>query len=209
MTLRALWAEGPMLLGALLVQALPGMLGQVATVGALLLLAFRLIWRALRPEAPPWMPGAAFLAFMIRVALALGVWVMLGGLVLVGLEGALELFGVAHVLRSLPALAGAVLIATPLTLALAVAGLAPPLLPAEAPRPGLLDALRPATLWRSALWLLFLVLPACILAFALRLFLPGPLAAAAQTAAVAITTLTLAHLYQGIAQHRPSAAIFA
>ena len=215
MTLRALWAEGPMLLAALLVQALPGAAGQVATVGALLLLAFRLIWRALRSEAPPWMPGAAFLAFMIRVALALGVWVMLGSLAFVGLE----LLWPGRL-----ALIGAGLIATPLTLALAVPGLPPPVLsppvlsppvlppsvlPEFAPRPGLLAALTPAALPRTGLWLGLGVLPVCGLALALWLFLPGPLAVLARTGAVVVTSLTLAHLWRGLAPPKPGAAVFA
>ncbi len=215
MTLRALWAEGPMMVAALLVQALPGVAGQVATVGALLLLAFRLIWRALRSEAPPWMPGAAFLAFMIRVALALGVWVMLGSLAFVGLE----LLWPGRL-----ALIGAGLIATPLTLALAVPGLPPPVLsppvlsppvlppsvlPEFAPRPGLLAALTPAALPRTGLWLGLGVLPVCGLALALWLFLPGPLAVLARTGAVVVTSLTLAHLWRGLAPPKPGAAVFA
>ena len=210
MTLRALWAEGPMMVAALLVQALPGVAGQVATVGALLLLAFRLIWRALRSEAPPWMPGAAFLAFMIRVALALGVWIMLGSLAFVGLE----LLWPGRL-----ALIGAGLIATPLTLALAVPGLPPPVLtpsvltpsvlPELAPRPGLLAALAPAALPRTALWLGLGVLPVCALALALWLFLPGPLAVLARTGAVVVTSLTLAHLWRGLAPPKPGAAVFA
>ena len=210
MTLRALWAEGPMMVAALLVQALPGVAGQVATVGALLLLAFRLIWRALRSEAPPWMPGAAFLAFMIRVALALGVWVMLGSLAFVGLE----LLWPGRL-----ALIGAGLIATPLTLALAVTGLPPPVLtppvlppsvlPEFAPRPGLLAALTPAALPRTGLWLGLGVLPVCGLALALWLFLPGPLAVLVRTGAVAVTSLTLAHLWRGLAPPKPGAAEFA
>ena len=220
MTLRALWAEGPMLLAALLVQALPGAAGQVATLGALMLLAFRLYWRALRGEAPPVWPGAALWGFMIRVALALGVWVMLGSLGFVGLGGALDLAGVAHELRGPLALAGALLVATPLTLALAVTGLPPPLLPPDAlppdalrpdalppdaARPGLLDALKlPATLG----WLLLLVLGVCAMALMAWLVLPAPLAAGVLTGSVALTTLTLAHLWRGVAPPTPGAAVF-
>ncbi|MBL8563791.1 MAG: hypothetical protein JNN06_16090 [Gemmobacter sp.] len=193
-------AEAPMLLAATLAQSLPGAPGQVATAGALLLLAFRLYWRALRGAPPPLMPGAPFLAFMIRVGLALGVWVMLVSLGFVGLKA---------LLPEAPALIGAALLATPLTLALAVTGLAPPLLPADTPRPGLLAALRPPALHRSALWLLLLVLPACGLALAARLLLPGLLAAAALSAALALTILTLAHLWRCLAPPRPGAAIFA
>ena len=208
MTLRALWAEGPMLLAALLVQALPGAAGQVATVGALMLLAFRLYWRALRGEAPPWWPGAALWGFVIRVALALGVWVMLGSLGFVGLGGALDLAGVAHELRGPLALAGALLIATPLTLALAVTGLPPPLLPPDAARPdaarpGLLDALKlPATLS----WLL--LLGVCAMALMAWLVLPAQFAAGVLTGSVALTTLTLAHLWRGVAPPTPGAAVF-
>lgn len=195
-----------MLLAALLVQALPGAAGQVATVGALMLLAFRLYWRALRGEAPPWWPGAALWGFVIRVALALGVWVMLGSLGFVGLGGALDLSGVAQDLRGPLALAGALLIATPLTLALAVTGLPPPLLPADAARPGLLDALKlPATLG----WLLLLVLGVCAMALMAWLVLPAPLAAGALTGSVVLTTLTLAHLWRGVAPPKPGAAVFA
>ena len=194
-----------MLLAALLVQALPGAAGQVATLGALMLLAFRLYWRALRGEAPPGWPGAALWGVMIRVALALGVWVMLGSLGFVGLGGALDLFGVAHELRGPLALAGALLIATPLTLALAVTGLPPPLLPADAARPGLLDALKlPATLG----WLLFLGLTVCAMALMAWLVLPAPLAAGALTGSVVLTTLTLAHLWRRVAPPKPGAAVF-
>ncbi|HRK43857.1 MAG TPA: hypothetical protein PLH11_12540, partial [Gemmobacter sp.] len=136
MTLRPLWAEGPMLLAALLVQAFPGAVGQVATLGALVLLAFRLYWRALRGEAPPWRPGAALWAFMIRVALALGVWVMLGSLGFVGLKMLLLQTGSQSYLPEIIALLGGFMLATLLTLALAVPGLPPPLLPADAARPG-------------------------------------------------------------------------
>lgn len=207
-------AEAPLLLVATLVQALPGALGQVVSLGALWLLAFRLLWRGLRAQAPPSWPGAAGLALLIRMALALGVWVMLVSLGFVGVQTLLAPLQAQSHLPELLALLGGLMLATLLTLALAVPGLPPPLLPPEtAPhhsaRLGLLAALRPGALRRTLGWLLSLVLPACALALALRLFLPGPLASAALTAAVALTSLTLAHLFRGLAPEKPGAAIFA
>ena len=198
--LHALRAELPMLLAATLAQTLPGAAGQIATVGALLVLTFRLYWRVLREETPPLWPGAALFAFMIRVALALGVWVMLVSLGFVG--------GKALLPESM-ALIGAGLIATSLTLGLAVTGLPPPVLPAATPRPGLLAALSPPGLTRTALWVLLVVMPICGVALAMRLLWPGPLVAPAVTAAIALSTLTLAQLWRGLAPPKPGAAIFA
>lgn len=205
----ALRAEAPLLLVATLMQALPGALGQVVSLGALWLLAFRLLWRGLRAQAPPFWPGAAGLALLLRMALALGVWVMLVSLGFVGVQTLLAPLQAQSHLPELLALLGGLMLATLLTLALAVPGLPPPLLPHHTARPGLLAALRPGALRRTLGWLLSLVLPACALALALRLFLPSPLASAALTAAVALSSLTLAHLFHGLAPEKPGAAIFA
>lgn len=204
MILPALRAEAPLLLAATLIQALPGAVGQIATAGALIVLAFRLSWRSLRAEAPPFWPGAAGLAYMIRLALALGVWVMLVSLGFVGLTRLAQTSEPA-------ALLGALLGATPLTLALAIPGLLPPLLPSSdsglnlQAAPNLLAALAPATLARTSLWLFLLVMPACAAALAARLLLSPLWAAPALTGAVALTSLTLAQLgHQLVPSPRPA-----
>lgn len=203
-------------------------------MGAWLLLGWRLYWRALLPDQAPHRfltpPAWPFLAFVIRVMLAIGVWVMLfGALMALGLLIASQA-GPDEDLLALITVAIAAPVATYVTLALAAPGLPPPVVLAagQQARPGLLAALR----WRhlgARLGLLTVPILALALSGLVTLWFDsgpwgmwsGALAAvqilvsvaftqAVRLLALVVTVVVLARIWRRIAPPPPSmAAVFA
>ena len=198
-------------------------LDSLALLAALLLLGWRGLWRALLPgTAPPpllFPPAWPFLAFCLRAALGIGLWVLLAGLLTLPALLLAPHLGRYEDLAALTGMGLASLTAFLLTLAIAGAGLPPPLAALHdlRPRPALLAALKPPHLGPVLGMILIGPLPACLIALLAALWVaasgptpPAGVAPLAQLAtllrliALLVTCATLARIWHRLRPEPPS-----